>query len=117
MNLVGLKNILKEINDPNEFQLEPLDLEHPLYWIFYVPRVRIKKINPQLAGLRLPTARFDTFINGLFINEVDFIVENQNNNFVIKFIRTKFPTLDRFGNPYALEESDIIQIKGDLEQF
>jgi hypothetical protein len=117
MNLIEIKNILKEINEPNEFTLQPLDLIHPLYWVFYIPRVRIKKINPQLENLRLPNARFDTFINGLFIRNEDFIIENEENNFIIKFIRSKFPTLDRFGNPYTIDETDVVEIKGDLEQF
>jgi hypothetical protein len=117
MNLVGLKNILKEINEPNEFTLEPLDLQHPLYWIFYIPRVRIKKINAQLQNLRLESARFDVFINGLFIRTDDFIVENENNNFVVKFIRSKFPEFDRFNAIYTIDNTDVIEIKGDLEQF
>ena len=45
MNLVGLKEILKEINEPNEFVLSPLNLEHPLYWVYSVPNVRLKKLN------------------------------------------------------------------------
>jgi len=117
MNLVGIKEILKEINEPNEFTLGPLDLIHPLYWVFYIPRVRIKKINPALKNLRLENARFDVFINGLFIRSEDFIIENENNNFVIKFIRDKFPNLDRFGNPYTIDDTDVIEIKGDLEKF
>ena len=75
MNLVELKNILKQINEPNEYTLQPLDLEHPLYWIFYVPHVREKSLNPKLKNLRLPEARFDVFINGLFINPSAVAIE------------------------------------------
>ena len=118
MNLVELKNILKEINEPNEFQLQAKDLNHPLYWIYSIPKVRIKTLNPQLNKFRLPEARFDVFINGLFINPIDFLVESgYNNEFVIKFIRRRFPELDRFNNPYVLENTDEIKIKGDLESY
>jgi hypothetical protein len=117
MNLVGLKEILKEINEPNEFTLTPLNLEHPMYWVYSVPNVRIKKLNPNLNSLRLPTAQFDVFINGLFINHTDFLIDNKGNDFVINFIRSKFPVLDRFGNPYKLEDTDVVTIKGDLENF
>jgi hypothetical protein len=117
MNLVGLKNILKEINEPNEFTLQPLDLQDPLYWVFYVQRVRIKSLNSNLNKLRFEEARFDVFINGLFIIHDDFLVENDENNFVVKFIRNKFPILDRFENPYILDETDIVKVKGDLESF
>ena len=63
MNLVELKNILKQINQPNEFTLQPLDLEHPLYWIFYIPNVREKSLSPKLKELRLPQNKV-LFTNG-----------------------------------------------------
>jgi len=117
MNLVGLKEILKEINEPNEFVLEPLNLEHPLYWVYSVPNVRLKKLNPNLNDLRKFEAQFDVFINGLFIIHDDFLIDNKANQFVINFIKSRFPVLDRFGNPYILDETDIVTIKGDLENF
>ena len=65
MKLTGLKNIMKEVNEPNEFELFASDLQHPYYWIFKVDNVRIKTISPQIEKLRRPTARFDVFVNGL----------------------------------------------------
>ncbi len=117
MNIRLLKNIMKEINEPNEFILEPFDLVHPLYWIFKVENVRVKTLFPALEGLRKPDARFDTYINGLYISYNDYIVENKGNDFYIKFIRANFPQYDRFGNIYALENSDEIKINGDVEKF
>ena len=29
----------------------------------------------------------------------------------------KFPVLDRFGNPYTLEDTDEVKIKGDVENI
>ena len=34
-----------------------------------------------------------------------------------KFIREKFPVLDRFGNPYVIDDTDEVKINGDVEKF
>ena len=117
MKVTGLKNIMKEVNEPNEFELFVDNLKHPYYWIFKVDGVRVKTLAPQIEHLRKPSARFDVFINGLFISENDYIFENKINNFYIKFIKTQFPEFDRFGNPYQLDETDEVKINGDLEKF
>jgi len=44
MNINHIKNIMKEVNEPNEFELEVFDLSHPYYWIFRVKNVRIKTL-------------------------------------------------------------------------
>ena len=87
MKLTGLKNIMKEVNEPNEFELFSHDLQHPFYWIFKIEGVRLKTLYSELVDLRKPSARFDVFINGLFISENDYIVENKGNAFYIKFIK------------------------------
>jgi hypothetical protein len=117
MNINHIKNIMKEVNEPNEFQLEAFDLSHPYYWIFRVKNVRIKTLYKDLERLRKPTARFDVFINGLFIRENDYVFEMEVNDFYVKFIKSQFPEFDRFGNPYELDETDEIKINGDLEIF
>jgi hypothetical protein len=117
MNIRQLKNIMKEVNEPNEFELFAHDLVHPYFWIYKVENVRIKTLFSKLEALRKPSARIDVFINGLFISENDYYFENRNNDFYIKFIKEKFPELDRFGNPYVLDETDEIKINGDVEKF
>ena len=117
MKVTGLKNIMKEVNEPNEFELFADNLEHPYYWIFKVDGVRVKTLAPQIEHLRKPSARFDVFINGLFISENDYVFEMIGNTFYIKFIKNRFPAFDRFGNEYDLEESDEVKIKGDVEKF
>jgi len=117
MNIKLLKNIMKEVNEPNEFELFAHDLTHPYFWIYKVEKVRIKTLFSKLEALRKPSARIDVFINGLFISENDYYFENRNNDFYIKFIKEKFPELDRFGNPYVLDETDEIKINGDVEKF
>ncbi len=117
MNIRDLKNIMKEVNEPNEFILEPFDLAHPFYWIFKKDNLRVKTLYKTLTHLRKDGARFDVFINGLFIRENDYIIEYGPNTFYLKFIRTQFPEVDRFGNPYQIEETDEIKINGDLEIY
>lgn len=117
MNLRDLKNIMKEVNEPNEFVLEAYDLLHPHYWIFKKDNLRIKTLFTPLEKFRKPTARFDVFLNGLFISENDYIYGNEGNSFYIKFKRERFPELDRFGNPYEIEVTDEIKINGDIELY
>ena len=117
MNVKQLKNIMKEINEPNEFELFSHDLQHPYYWIFKIEGVRMKTLYSELVDLRKPSARFDVFINGLFISENDYIFEQRDNDFYLKFIRERFPILDRFDNPYEIDDTDEIKINGDVEKF
>jgi hypothetical protein len=117
MNIRQLKNIMKEVNEPNEFELFAYDLQHPFYWIFKVERVRVKTLFSKLEQFRKPSARFDVFINGLFISDNDYIFEQVENDFHISFKRSNFPELDRFGNPYTIDETDEVKINGDVEKF
>jgi hypothetical protein len=48
MNITDLKNIMKEINEPNEYELFVDNLAHPYYWIFKVDGVRLKTLNSKL---------------------------------------------------------------------
>jgi hypothetical protein len=48
---------------------------------------------------------------------MDYIFEPKDNDFIIKFIKNNFPELDRFGNPYILDDTDEVKIKGDIEKF
>ena len=125
MNIKLLKNIMKEVNATEEFQLTAHDLSHSLYWIWKVENVRLKTLYSGLTELRKSAARFDVFIEGLFIRSEDYIFEQIGNDFYIKFIRTQFPTqflnedVDRGiqpGDAYALFADDDIKIKGDLER-
>ena len=117
MNVTQLKNIMKEVNEPNEFELFAYDVEHPYFWIFKVDNVRIKTLFSKIEEFRRPSARFDVFINGLFISENDYIVEERGNDFYIKFIKVNFPEFDRFGNAYTIDDNDEVKINGDVEKF
>jgi len=108
---------MKEVNEPNEFELFQDPTFHPFYWIYKIENVRVKTLYSKLESLRKPSARFDVFINGLFISENDYVFEMIGNTFYIKFLKNRFPAFDRFGNEYDLEESDEVKIKGDVEKF
>jgi hypothetical protein len=123
MNIKTLKNIMKEVNSPNEYQLSVVDLNHPLYWIWKVNNVRIKTLDSRLQDKRKASARFDVFLNGLFIRSIDYIFEQIGNDFYIKFKRSNFPSIienpndPNFGQEYLIESTDEVKIKGDLENI
>ena len=120
-SIQDLKEIMMQINEPNEFELVAHDLQHPYYWIYKVENVRVKSIFSKLEPLRLFSSRFDVFINGLFIADVDYIYDQIGNDFYIKFIRNNFPPVVLNsgvpGTPYELDETDEVKIKGDIEKF
>jgi hypothetical protein len=107
MIIKELKNIMKQINDPNEFQLSPINLTHSLYWIWSVNGVRLKPIYSKLVSLRVPENRWDVFVNGQYITPIDYIYVHKGSEFIIKFKKSNFA--------YQLDENDVIKIKGDLE--
>lgn len=117
MRITELKNLMKQINEPNEFIMSPFDLNHKLYWIFKKENVKLKDLKFNLIEIRPFDARYDIFINGLFISPKDYILEHQNNDIYIKFKRSNFPEFDRFGNVYEIETSDVVRIKGDVEEI
>jgi len=122
MNIFTLKNIMKEVNAPNEYVLSPYDLQHPLYWIWKVDNVRLKTLDSRLTKLRKAASRFDVFINGLFIRTNDYRFRQVGNDFYIDLIKSQFPTTienpndPNFGQSYSIEPSDEVKIKGDLER-
>jgi hypothetical protein len=123
MNIKTLKNIMKEVNEPNEFILEPVDLVHSLYWIWKVPNCRLKTLDSRLTDKRRTAARFDVFVWGGFIASRDYQFEQVGNDFYIKFIRENFPTTientndPNYGQPWAFESNDEVKIEGDLENI
>ena len=108
---------MKEINEPNEFELFSAQIDDPRYWIYKGENIRVKTLFSKLEEFRKPSARFDVFINGLFISENDYVVEQVENDFYIRFKKSNFPQYDRFGNEYILDETDEIKIKGDVENI
>jgi hypothetical protein len=122
MNIKTLKNIMKEVNEPNEFVMTPHDLVHPLYWIWKVENCRLKTLDGRLSTKRKEANRFDVFVWGGYIAPRDYSYKQIGNDFHIKFIRANFPTTienpndPNFGQPWAFETTDEVKIEGDLER-
>jgi hypothetical protein len=114
---------MKEVNEPNEFILEPVDLVHSLYWIWKATNCRLKTLDSRVADKRRTAARFDVFVWGGFIAARDYQFEQVGNDFHIKFIRANFPTTientndPNYGQPWAFESNDEVKIEGDLENI
>lgn len=106
MAIKDLQKILKQVHEPNEFQLVAHDMNHPYYWIWKLENAKMKDLNSYLRPFRKEHARFDIFINGQYILERDYIFEQVNNDLHIKFKRSNFP--------FNLESSDDIKLEGDI---
>lgn len=107
MAIKDLRKILEQVHEFDEYQLTPVNLTHPNYFIWKVSGVKMKDLNLNLRKNRKEHSRFDIFINGQFILERDYITEQKNNDLLVKFIRANFP--------YELESDDDIKIEGDIE--
>ena len=44
MNLKDIKNIMYQVNEPNEFELSFYPANHPFYWIYKIDNVRVKTL-------------------------------------------------------------------------
>lgn len=107
MAIKDLRKILKQVHEPNEFQLAVHDMSHPIYWVWKLENVKMKDLDIKLRPFRKEHARFDIFINGQFIIEDDYIFEHSGKDFLIKFKK------ENFG--YNLEIDDDIKIEGDIQ--
>ena len=107
MAIKDLKKILKQVHEPDEYQLTPENMNHPLYWIWKLANGRMKDLDILLRDFRPEHARFDIFINGQYILEKDYITAHNGKDFLVKFLKSNFP--------YVLEENDDIKIEGDLD--
>ena len=107
MAINELVKILKQVHEPDEYQLSAHDLNHGLYYIWKLEGVKRKDLNSELRPFRQEHARFDIFINGQYILEKDYIVEASGSKLLIKFKKSNFP--------YVLESDDDIKIEGDLD--
>jgi len=123
MNIKTLKNIMKEVNEPNEFVMVPHDLTHPLYWIWKVENCRLKTLDSRVRDKRKEEHRFDVFVWGGYVAPRDYTYKQIDNDFYIKFIRENFPALienpndPNYGQPWSFESGDEVKIEGDLERI
>lgn len=106
MSVKDVRRILQQVNEPNEFQMEEVDLTDKTFFIYKVSNCKIKDMDVRFDDLRPDHARFDIFINGQFILDADYIFEQSGKDFFIKFKRENFD--------YTLDSNDKIFIEGDL---
>jgi hypothetical protein len=104
-----LQKILKQVHEPDEYQLIPHNMNHPDYWIWKIENSKMKDLNLNLRQFRKEHARFDIFINGQYILEKDYIAEQSGKDFHIKFIKANF------AGAYNLEIEDKIKLEGDID--
>ena len=105
--IFDLNKILRQIEEPDEFTLTPMDMNHSLYWIWVAENTKLKDLESFLRPLRREHARFDIFINGQYISEKDYEMEGYNADILVKFKKANFD--------YTLDETDNIVMKGDFE--
>lgn len=110
MSVKKIKDLIAQINAPNEIQLDEVDLANDnLYYIWKAANCKLKNFDPKFEKLRKDHSKFDVFINGQFILEVDYIFSQKNNDFMIYFKKANFP--------YVLVGSDVITIEGDIDRI
>ncbi len=101
-----LRDLLRQIQEPDTTTLVEYDSKHPTFHIWRLENVRLKDLDLKLREFRPEHARFDIFINGQFILDVDYIFEQKGKDFFIKFKRENFE--------YNLSGTDKISAEGDL---
>ena len=107
MAIKDLRKILEQVHEFDEYQLTPVDLTHPNYFIWKVPGVKMKDLNLNLRKNRKEHSRFDIFINGQYILESDYVFDVDNKDILVKFKKANFS--------YTLSSDDSIFIKGDIQ--
>lgn len=89
-------------------KIEPFDLNDPTYWIY---EARGWKFIQTLREIEIPKGNDKLFvtINSQYISPKDYIVKEGNGSVFVKFKKSNFP--------YTLDETDYIEIKGDIEPY
>lgn len=110
MSVKKIKDLIAQINAPNEIQLDEVDLANDnLYYIWKASNCKLRNFDSRFEALRQDHSKFDVFINGQFILEVDYIFSQKNDDFMIYFKKANFP--------YVLVGSDVIIIEGDIDRI
>ena len=106
MSVKEIRDVLQQLNEPNEFQMEEVNLTDNTFFIYKVSNCKIKDMDVRFNDLRPDHTRFDVFINGQFILDTDYIFEQSGKDFLIKFKRENFD--------YSLDANDKVFVEGDL---
>lgn len=109
MSVKQIRDILQQLNEPNEFLLTEVDLQDINYSIWKIENCKIKDMSSRFDTLRPDHSRFDVFVNGQFIFDNDYVFEQKGKDFFIKFKKSNFA--------YELESTDRISVEGDLQRL
>lgn len=88
--------------------LTPKDLTNSTYWIFEAIGYKFVDILREIE-YRTTQDRINVYINTQSISARDYEIEQSGDGILIKFIKNNFE--------YELENSDYIEINGDIEQY
>ena len=88
--------------------LTPKNLTDSTYWIWEATNWRFVDILREVE-LRETQDRVSVYINTQAISARDYIVESTSTGLQFKFIKSNFE--------FQLDETDYIEIKGDIEQY
>jgi hypothetical protein len=104
-----LLDITQKISrNPKKVVLIPKDLNNSDYWIFEAKGWRFVSILREIE-LRTTQDRLLVYLNTQSISARDYIVEQNGEGLLLKFIKNNFE--------YELDIIDYIEIEGDIEQY
>ena len=105
----SLLDITQKISrNPSKAVLTPKDLTNSTYYIFEATGWRFVDILREIQ-YRTTQDRLQVYINTQSISARDYIVEEGGSGLLIKFIKSNFE--------FELDNSDYIEIVGDIEQY
>ena len=94
--------------NPKRVVLIPKNLTDETYWIYEATGWKFVNILREIE-IRTTQDRLFVSINSQNISGRDYIVEEGNSGFLVKFIKSNFE--------YELDSTDYIEITGDIEQY
>ena len=105
----SLLDITQKISrNPGKAVLTPKDLTNATHFIFEATGWRFVDILREIE-YRTTQDRLQVYINTQSISARDYIVEEGGSGLLIKFIKSNFE--------FELDNSDYIEIVGDIEQY
>jgi hypothetical protein len=105
----SLLDITKRINrHPHKAVLVPKNLDDSDYFIFEAKGYRFVSLLREIE-YRATQDRLVVYINTQSISARDYIVEQNGEGLLLKFIKNNFE--------YDLDTDDYIEIEGDIEQY
>jgi hypothetical protein len=93
---------------PGDVALTPIDLNDSNYWIWQAIGWRFTDILREVE-YRTTQDRIRVIINTQYISARDYIIEENPDGLIFKFIKSHFE--------FDLDNDDYIEVTGDIEQY